>query len=312
MRPAPVSADPALVLVAHGSRDPRAADATRALTRAVAAARPGAVVRESYLDHAGPRPDEVLHALESAGHPRAVLVPLLLTAAYHGRIDVPEVVRTARADGLRMPVAISEVIGPFDGVLPDLLLSGLLHRLSEVTDLDPSRYAVPRPGPVAEAAGAVAEAAGAVAEAAGARPGSAVEVAGPGFDAVAELPDPGFDAVVLAAAGTNDEAARGTVERAAVRVGAVLGMPCGVAYASASPPTGAEAVAALRAGGARRIAIAGYFLAPGRLFDTVVESARSGGGVVAIAAPLTDAPDIARLVLSRADAVTIGGDTVAA
>ncbi|MDR7280970.1 sirohydrochlorin chelatase [Catenuloplanes atrovinosus] len=269
MRAAPLS--PALVLVAHGSRDPRAANATRALVRAVAAVRPGVDVRASYLDHAGPRPGDVLHALESAGHARAVLVPLLLTAAYHGRIDVPDVLRTARAEGLRMPVAISQVIGPFDGVVPDLLLSGLLRRLSEVTALP------------------------------GYGPGAPIGVA-----------DAGFDAVVLAAAGTNDVTARGTVERAAVALGDALGVPSAVAYASASPPTGAETVAALRATGARRIAISGYFLAPGLLYDTVVESARSAGGVVAVAPPLTDARDIARLVLSRADAVTWGGEVLAA
>ncbi|MFI5842777.1 sirohydrochlorin chelatase [Catenuloplanes sp. NPDC051500] len=259
MRAAPLAAS--LVLVAHGSRDPRAANATRALVRAVAAARPGVDVRASYLDHAGPRPGEVLHRLEAAGQERAILVPLLLTAAYHGRIDVPEVVRTARADGLRMPVEISEVIGPFDGVVPDLLLAGLLRRLAEVTGAGPDR---------------------------------------------------GFDAVLLAAAGTNDAAARGTVEQAAVALGEVLGVPSAVAYASAAPPTGAEAVSALQAAGARRIAIAGYFLAPGLLFDTVVASARTAGGVVAVAGPLTDAPDIARLVLSRADAVDFGSEVLAA
>jgi sirohydrochlorin ferrochelatase len=262
MRPAPLGSGPgpALVLVAHGSRDPRAANATRALVRAVAAVRPGVDVRASYLDHAGPRPGEVLHRLEAAGHDRAVLVPLLLTAAYHGRVDVPDVVRTARAAGLRMPVGISEVIGPFDGVVPDLLLAGLLQRLAEAT--------------------------------------------GTGADR-------GFDAVVLAAAGTNDAVARGTVAQAAVALGEVLGVPCAVAYASASPPTGAETVTALRDAGASRIAIAGYFLAPGLLFDTVVASARSAGPVVAVAAPLTDARDIARLVLSRADAVTVGSEVPA-
>ncbi|WP_033345526.1 sirohydrochlorin chelatase [Catenuloplanes japonicus] len=265
MRAAPL-AGTALVLVAHGSRDPRAAHATRALVRAVAAARPGADVRASYLDHAGPRPAEVLHGLETFGCSRAILVPLLLTAAYHGRVDVPDVVRTARADGLRMPVEISDVIGPFDGVVPDLLLAGLLRRLAEVT---------------------------------GARPGTPVR-------------DPGFDAVLLAAAGTNDVVARGTVAQAAVALGDVLGVPSAVAYASASPPTGAEAVTALREAGARRIAIAGYFLAPGLLYDSVVASARSAGGVVAVASPLTDARDIARLVLSRVDAVTFSSEMQAA
>ncbi|KAB1128951.1 cobalamin biosynthesis protein CbiX, partial [Micromonospora sp. AMSO12t] len=72
-------ADP-VVLVAHGSRDPRAAEATRALARAVSAARPGTPVLASWLDHTEPGPAAVLRNLAAAGHPRAVLVPLLLTA----------------------------------------------------------------------------------------------------------------------------------------------------------------------------------------------------------------------------------------
>src|SRR3712207_1560921 len=102
MRPAPVSPKPVrpgrarpgvgVVLVAHGSRDRRAAASTEALARAVARAHPEWEVHASYLDHAGPRPLEVLNWLAVSGHDRAVLVPLLLTSAYHGRVDVPAIV----------------------------------------------------------------------------------------------------------------------------------------------------------------------------------------------------------------------------
>ncbi|MEV1285667.1 CbiX/SirB N-terminal domain-containing protein [Micromonospora sp. NPDC049679] len=232
-----------IVLVAHGSRDPRAAAATRALVRAVAAARPGVEVRASYLDHTLPRPAQVLGALESAGHQRATLVPLLLTEAFHGRVDIPGAVAAARADGLRMPVVVSDVLGPrVGGEVDALLLAGLRRRLC--------------------AAGA------------------------------------GFDAVVLAAAGTRDPAARRTVEHAAAALGASLGLPCRVAYASAAPPTAGEAVAELRRRGARRVGMATYFLAPGLLYEAAAASARAAGAV-AVADPLEGAPEIAELVLAR-------------
>jgi sirohydrochlorin ferrochelatase len=238
-----------ILLVAHGSRDPRAARATRALVRAVAAARPGLDVRASYLDHTLPRPAQALSALEAAGHERVTLVPLLLTAAYHGRVDVPEAVRAARAGGLRVPVEVAPVLGPpAGGPVDDLLLSGLRRRLA--------------------AAGS------------------------------------GFDAVVLAAAGTRDAGARRSVVRAADALGASLGVPACVAYASGSAPTGAEAVAELRAAGARRIGVAAYFLAPGLLYDTVVESALDAGAVAA-AQPLEGTAELARLVLARADAAQL-------
>src|SRR5688572_14295248 len=121
-----------LVLLAHGSRDPRAAAATQALARAVEAARPGADVHASYLDHSLPRPDQVLSALDAHGHARAVLLPLLLTAAFHGRIDVPGAVAAARANGTTMAVDVADVLGPgADEPVEPLLLRGLVRRLAE-------------------------------------------------------------------------------------------------------------------------------------------------------------------------------------
>jgi sirohydrochlorin ferrochelatase len=191
-------------------------------------------VRVSYLDHAGPRPLEVLAAL---GSRRAVLMPLLLTAAYHGRVDVPAVFEAAR----RLPVHVSlaDVLGP----VSPLLLDGLVRRLG----------------------------------------------------------DPGFDAVVLAAAGTRDPAARESVAAAAAALGARLGVPAAVAYASAAPPTAGAAVQRLREVGARRVAVSSYFLAPGRLYDTAVGSALAAGAV-AVAPPLTDAPELVALVADRVGA----------
>lgn len=236
-----------IVLVAHGSRDPRAAAATRDLVRAVVAARPGVEVHASYLDHTLPRPGQVLGTLQAAGHRRATLVPLLLTEAFHGRVDIPGALAAARADGLRMEVAVSDVLGPRPGADVDAaLLAGLRRRL-------------------------------------------------------AACGEP-FDAVVLAAAGTRDVAARVTVEAAAAALGATLGVPCRVAYASAAPPTAGEAVAELRAAGARRVAMAAYFLAPGLLYESAAASARAAGAV-AVAAPLGGIAELARLVLARVDAV---------
>ena len=245
MRPARL----AVVLVAHGSRDPRAGESTEALARAVAAAHPGWAVHASYLDHAGPRPLDVLAGLSARGHRRAVLVPLLLTAAYHGRVDVPAVAAAARAAGLPIAVTIADVLGPAS----PLLVSGLVRR----------------------------------------------------------LPYAGLDAVVLIAAGTRDVAARVTVEDAAAALGARLGVPSTVAYASAAPPAAAVAVSALHAGGARRVGVAAYFLAPGRLYDAAVESAQSAGAV-AVAPPLGDAPELVRLIGLRVDAALSAGLAAAA
>ena len=255
MRPARLS-DPrltgpgrlAVVLVAHGSRDPRAAAATEALARAVRRARPEWVVRAAYLDHAGPRPLDVLAALPGR---HVVLVPLLLTAAYHGRVDIPAVLAAA-AD---LPVTVTQA-----GVLGPLAARG------------PAAHVPHVPGEL--------------------------------IDALARrLPAGGLDAVVLAAAGTRDAAARATVGWAADALSARLGLPCTVAYASASLPAPGGAVDLLRATGARRVGVSAYFLAPGFLYDLAARSARAAGAVI-VAEPLGDSPEVVRLVAARVDAVS--------
>ncbi|MEU4238094.1 CbiX/SirB N-terminal domain-containing protein [Actinoplanes sp. NPDC026619] len=134
MRPARLT----VVLVAHGSRDPRAAVATEALARAVGRAHPSWEVRAAYLDHAGPRPLDVLAGLAPGS--RAVVVPLLLTKAYHGRIDIPAVLHAAAA--LPVSVTLAEVLGPQPAPVaglppvPPLLIDGLIRRLPSLASLD--------------------------------------------------------------------------------------------------------------------------------------------------------------------------------
>jgi sirohydrochlorin ferrochelatase len=215
------------------------------LARAVAAQRPGLDVRSAFLEHAGPRPSSVLVDFSRLGHRSAVVVPLLLTAAYHGRVDLPAVLDRARLDGLRLAVSVTDVLGPVGDVVPPLLLAGLRRQLPAVA----------------------------------------------------------FDGVVLAAAGTRDDLARHSVDLAASALGASLGVPCRAGFASGSPVTGAVAVSSLRSAGCSRIAVAAYFLAPGRLYDTVMASALSAGAL-SPAPPLGSNLDLARLVVSRVAAVT--------
>lgn len=117
----------AVLLVAHGSADPRAGAATREVTRAVAGRLPGRLVRDAYLDHAGPRPADALRGLRTAGAAAVTLVPLLFTAAYHGTVDIPAAVRDAAVD---IPVDVADVLGPVAGVVPPALVAGLRARLA--------------------------------------------------------------------------------------------------------------------------------------------------------------------------------------
>jgi sirohydrochlorin ferrochelatase len=130
MRPAAVTD---VILAAHGSRDPRAAVDTAKLVAAVAAARPDYHVRAAYLDFTAPA---LGAALDGRDGP-ATVVPLLLTPAYHARVDVPTVVAAAGDRGVSVTTA--EVLGPPDDDDPglDLLVRALVRRLVEAAAQSP-------------------------------------------------------------------------------------------------------------------------------------------------------------------------------
>ncbi|WP_179815931.1 sirohydrochlorin chelatase [Allostreptomyces psammosilenae] len=105
--------------------------------------------------------------------------------------------------------------------------------------------------------------------------------------------------VVLASAGCSDPAVRARMSALAAewrtRAGWHSVLP---AYASAAGPRVPEAVAALRAAGARRVAVARYFLAPGRLPDIARDGAAAAGADI-VGDVLGPSPAVARLLLHR-------------
>jgi sirohydrochlorin ferrochelatase len=220
-----------LVLAAHGSRDARSARTMRELAAAVGQ-RWGGEVRAAFLDFNPPSVPEALHAVSGP----AVVVPTLLTRAYHSRVDVPGAVAASGR-----PAVVAPVLGPASAdEAPDrLLTAALLRRLSEL--------------------------------------------------------DTRYDGVVLAAAGTSYAEARSTVER----IASTVDSRCLVGYATTSKPSVFEAVLALRATGARRVAVASYFLAPGMLHDVALQQAERAGAV-AVARPLGTAEELVELIVQRA------------
>jgi len=112
-----------LVAAAHGSRDPRAAATVHELltvvrSRAACRGFGGLDVRAAFLEHCAPSLPQVLSAV---GCPCAI-VPLLLTAAYHSKTDIPAQLASARA----AEVSLAGTLGP-----DRLLLTALERRLAE-------------------------------------------------------------------------------------------------------------------------------------------------------------------------------------
>jgi sirohydrochlorin ferrochelatase len=97
-------AAPALIPLAHGSRDPRSAATIKALVDEVRALRPDLRIEPAFLELSKPGFQTVVDKLVRAGHDEIVVVPLLLTEAYHAKVDVPAAVQEAvqRHPGLKV------------------------------------------------------------------------------------------------------------------------------------------------------------------------------------------------------------------
>jgi sirohydrochlorin ferrochelatase len=140
-----------LVAVAHGSTDPRAAATIRDLMAIVAeraadrARKRGLgppVLRVAYLGHAAPSLPQVLSTIEPDAD--VTVLPLLLTAAYHSKTDIPRLLASRTVPRLR--ARYGATLGPHP-----LLIRALERRLAEA---DPATLQAPgQTGVVLAAAG---------------------------------------------------------------------------------------------------------------------------------------------------------------
>jgi sirohydrochlorin ferrochelatase len=100
-----------LIAVAHGSRDPRSAQVVAAAVSALRERRPDLDVRLCFLDLTAPSVDQVIDAVAAEGHDSAVVVPMLLGAAFHARVDLPALLDAARRRHPRLEVRQADVLG---------------------------------------------------------------------------------------------------------------------------------------------------------------------------------------------------------
>lgn len=247
-------------MVAHGTRNPAGVHSVLQIVHAVRALRPDLEVRPAWIELVEPAVPAVLAGLPADR--RAVLVPLLLSSGYHDRVDLPASIAAARPG-----TAHAAVLGP-----DPLLAVALADRLDE----------------------------------AGRRPGDAVVLAAAGSsdpDAVASVPaqaallaaelasrDNGHAVSLAAPGGRSAESRTGVPDPGRPDPPRVT-----VGFGSAAQPTVPAAVAAARAAGATRVAIAPYLLAPGFFADRLADA-----GADLVAGPLADHPAVVDLVLHRA------------
>ena len=95
---------PALIALAHGSRDARSSATITALVDEAKAQRPDLRIEKAFLELSKPDFGKVVDKLVRAGYDEIVVVPLLLVEAFHARVDVPGLVAeaTERHPGLKI------------------------------------------------------------------------------------------------------------------------------------------------------------------------------------------------------------------
>jgi sirohydrochlorin ferrochelatase len=262
----------ALVAVAHGSADPRAAAAIGALVPLVArrAADRGLSVpdlRVAYLGHAAPSVPRVMRAF--GPDTQVTVLPLLLTAAYHSKTDIPRVL--ARAGTARLNLRYGAPLGPHP-----LLLRALERRLPETALENRSETGV-----VLAAAGSSDPAANATIAGLAAQ----WQAARGWFGVRPAYASP-------AAAGGQDS----TVSPAAA--------------GGQGSTTPGQAVTELLRAGARRVVVASYLLAPG-LFADRIRDAALAAGAAEVSPALGAVPEVADIILDRYQEAAIRERTAA-
>ena len=103
---------PALITLAHGSRDPRSAATIKALVAETRADAPRPAHRAG-LPRARPSPTSprVVDRLVKAGFDEIVVVPLLLSDAYHAKVDVPDAVAEATERHPGLQIRVTNILG---------------------------------------------------------------------------------------------------------------------------------------------------------------------------------------------------------
>lgn len=112
-----------LLLVAHGSRDPRAAAVAHEVAAAVEERVDDLIAEAAFLELAEPDPRAALANLDRRGVGGVTILPFLLNHAYHSKTDLPGVATAARMRG--MPVRLGSVLGPHD-----LILDAIVRQLT--------------------------------------------------------------------------------------------------------------------------------------------------------------------------------------
>ena len=115
----------ALVLFAHGARDPRWAEPFEAIAERIRTAAPTLAVRLAFLELMTPTLADAVAALADAGTSQVDVVPLFLGTGGHVRKDLPPLVDAVRAAHPGLAIRLHAAIGEDATVLDAMAQAAL-------------------------------------------------------------------------------------------------------------------------------------------------------------------------------------------
>ena len=107
----------ALVLFAHGSRDPQWAEPLKSIQDKIRRQRPTLAVELAYLDLMTPSLPDVLQSLVASGKRRIAIAPLFMAQGAHLREDLAKLVATARTRHADVKIKLLPAIGEVEAVI---------------------------------------------------------------------------------------------------------------------------------------------------------------------------------------------------
>jgi sirohydrochlorin cobaltochelatase len=109
-----------LILVAHGSRDPRWRASIEVLAERVATKLPSTVVKVAFMQFDGPTLTEVVDEAVRDGHPIVRLLPLFMSRAGHVEKDIVPLVEDLTRGHGGARITLMTPVGE-DILFPDLI-----------------------------------------------------------------------------------------------------------------------------------------------------------------------------------------------
>jgi sirohydrochlorin cobaltochelatase len=107
----------AIILFAHGARDPQWATPFQRMRSILQARAPTVPVELAFLESMPPTLLEAMSSLAARGAERVTLVPLFMAQGGHLRKDLPEIVNRACAQNPGLIVRTAPAIGDVDALL---------------------------------------------------------------------------------------------------------------------------------------------------------------------------------------------------